>query len=646
MKRFFNLITAACLIVGIIMSSLVFVSGKGSLNLKAAEAGSDYVQLSWDSAGTGAKYNVYYYRNGFEDKKFVSTTSSRSVKINGLRSYTDYTFYVITSDGKQSDQVSTKTRGKMNQMTLTYSVDGTTVKLNWDSAGSAPYSIYYMRVNSDSDYKLLKETKSCSVTITGLQPETSYFFRVYSKNEEYFGMCGVESGKKSSSESSKSSSESKSKAKLLANEIKNNSYTTTSSSVYIQNPIDYFGSSISQMKCGTVKDTYSITLEGSDDYMSLIDSYFRTITNGNYNMSLVSDFSERTFTGYAKFEYAVKYTGKGTVRHKEKTFYKNVEGNITCYGYLEKTGKFHAYISIPTEMDMVDMGLRLNGKNVSCEYAGESSTSGLKLNSDGSYSTSDDRLTVKVGKACVIKDGKKYTGTVKFDSTYKPRYCFTVSNFDGDDALMAVVDPETFKTGIIYNFSDMTLNTTSTITDFENTLFSGIGKWITKCLFIKRGRSALEFPQPGGRGGMSNATVRVMYADDNVAVVYMYAEMDSKPYKYEVLCAVDISKPKDTESSGSKSSSGSDTSFDSSGSRRDKFVPEYKTICWKCHGEGELACDRCKGTGRIYKTVSVPNYTGKQTTQKTTWSRCSSCGGDGKVDCNKCDDGWIIVRGG
>ena len=56
---------------------------------------------------------------------------------------------------------------------------------------------------------------------------------------------------------------------------------------------------------------------------------------------------------------------------------------------------------------MTDLGLRLGGKNVSVELPGQSSSAELVENADGSFSTSDGRMTVTPGQAMILTPEKK-----------------------------------------------------------------------------------------------------------------------------------------------------------------------------------------------------------------------------------------------
>ena len=81
-------------------------------------------------------------------------------------------------------------------------------------------------------------------------------------------------------------------------------------------------------------------------------------------------------------------------------------------------------------------------------------------------------------------------------------------------------------------------------------------------------------------------------------------------------------------SSGSSSLGGSSRSSSSSATRTKR--------CTKCGGDGKVNCSRCNGSGGKYVYGSTPNYSGKSKTTTRTWENCSKCRGSGTQDCSVC----------
>ena len=78
-------------------------------NLRNGTPGTDNVTISWDNAGSGISYRVYWNRhqNNFLQARVLSTTTRTSMEITGLTPNTNYYFWVISiQDNRESDRSS------------------------------------------------------------------------------------------------------------------------------------------------------------------------------------------------------------------------------------------------------------------------------------------------------------------------------------------------------------------------------------------------------------------------------------------------------------------------------------------------------------------------------------------------------------
>jgi len=64
---------------------------------------------------------------------------------------------------------------------------------------------------------------------------------------------------------------------------------------------------------------------------------------------------------------------------------------------------------------------------------------------------------------------------------------------------------------------------------------------------------------------------------------------------------------------------------------------QKKKTCPTCKGTTLVNCKKCHGTGTIRKSRSQPGRMFKKEYEE----KCSVCGGDGKVTCTACRDGWL-----
>ena len=63
-----------------------------------------------------------------------------------------------------------------------------------------------------------------------------------------------------------------------------------------------------------------------------------------------------------------------------------------------------------------------------------------------------------------------------------------------------------------------------------------------------------------------------------------------------------------------------------------------KIKCWKCHGDGTIACTQCDGFGKTYSYIQTPNYAGDLTPNNgsAVGSTCMKCHGSGSITCPNC----------
>ena len=71
-------------------------------------------------------------------------------------------------------------------------------------------------------------------------------------------------------------------------------------------------------------------------------------------------------------------------------------------------------VDVSPDLRVCDLGLRRNGTVADVRPQGASAGAGLVRLADGSYQTSDGRLTAPVGTATVLRDGTEYNTTASF----------------------------------------------------------------------------------------------------------------------------------------------------------------------------------------------------------------------------------------
>ncbi|MCI7812449.1 MAG: hypothetical protein SO016_12470 [Lachnospiraceae bacterium] len=318
------------------------------------------------------------------------------------------------------------------------------------------------------------------------------------------------------------------------------SYTITSDSVYIQDPIDFCGSALSYSAISTSGNYNVRNFTGTGADKAVMEAYVKAICDGNYNLRLSQEYEQSYSSSF--FSWGLDYTGSGNVSDTVNVTYTDSNCTICIYGTIERDNMKIA-VWIPQSMEQVDLGLRYGGANQTVTIAGPSASAGLYKLSDGSFETTDGRLSTSLGYATVLRDGTPYIteATFKRDSQ-SSRDELWVRDFYRDETLFFCAPQNRLMTGDVYTLKDLIqeaswLNRSRTVLgnadDFDDytwTLFFGAGHdgdFITPLL--------ADFNE------FEDLTVRVMYWDKNVeAVYYIYAEFNSSPYVIEALCAVDL----------------------------------------------------------------------------------------------------------
>ena len=141
------------------------------------------VTLEWNAVAKAESYNVY------DGTKLLANVTETTYKAEGLKTYTEYGFVIKSVAGDEesfaSETIVAKTKdlavGKPSN--LTAEVTGpTTVVLKWEAAENAlGYNIYEI-VSGNAEY--IDMAEGTTYTVTGLTPNTPYFFAVTAVRNE------------------------------------------------------------------------------------------------------------------------------------------------------------------------------------------------------------------------------------------------------------------------------------------------------------------------------------------------------------------------------------------------------------------------------------------------------------------------------
>lgn len=193
-------------------------------------------------------------------------------------------------------------------------------------------------------------------------------------------------------------------------------------------------------------------------------------------------------------------------------------------------------VSVSPSLQMCDTGLRRGGAVVKETVAGPSAGAGLLRLGDGSYQTTDGRLTAAVGNAMVIRDGKTYTCDARWEVEKEDERLW-VEDYYRNEGFLFEVPKSSLMEGDVLLASDLMRERYYTT---EKDSLDGFN-WHTP-LFALAYNGMWKGPELNGTD-YEALTVRVMYYQKGGdAVYYVYAKLNyTEPSEVEALVAVNMS---------------------------------------------------------------------------------------------------------
>ena len=181
-----------------------------------------------------------------------------------------------------------------------------------------------------------------------------------------------------------------------------------------------------------------------EDYIAMLEAR---------GFTLVEYFSESYSSGGS-------YRSWGLIHEDEpdwKTFrqqFADGDCHICIWKSRSSYGTNSNRISWSPDITMCDLGLRSDGTTAPLTPQGPSAEAGLLKLSDGSFQTTDGRLTVPAGGAAIIRNGELLTGTVTFETTEKGKDVLTVGGYlEGEQLVFTAeegyVTPRKRKSGLV-----------------------------------------------------------------------------------------------------------------------------------------------------------------------------------------------------
>jgi len=194
------------------------------VHVREVTVDTDRITLSWDSAGVGLAYRVYYHKKDEPSTMTIKTVYDTMTDITGLTSDTEYSFWVTSVQGDLESEKSLELPVKTSQavqssineppttqrqetqqpaaqqqeeqhpadpplppIVLTFVIppEPDSVTLNWNNVGSGiSYIVYFSEKDDLSQVKTWEETTKTTSTVNGLEGDRFYYFWVLLKQDK------------------------------------------------------------------------------------------------------------------------------------------------------------------------------------------------------------------------------------------------------------------------------------------------------------------------------------------------------------------------------------------------------------------------------------------------------------------------------
>lgn len=317
-------------------------------------------------------------------------------------------------------------------------------------------------------------------------------------------------------------------------------HTYSPDAAFMQDMVTYCAGRLSYDEIDDSSNYMVRNYKGSKSDYQLVKDYVDMLVETNPYLEL-QHFHEKTYDD-TFYSFAIDYTGNVNLGPQtEQTFTDNM-CDIMLYGTIERD-RLELAVWTPANMELVDLGMRYGGEQADVSIGGESALAGLYRNADGTFETTDGRFWVAPGEAMILRDGFAYTTEATFDRDDEGnRDRIWMRYFYRNETLHFSYPTRSLMAGDVFRLSDFNqesswlvrdrgiLDDEKSLTSYRwDGLFLGAnhdGDWMT--------------PINAPSSSFSDATVRVMYMDNEIAVFYIYAEYTTSPLVMEALCAVPL----------------------------------------------------------------------------------------------------------
>lgn len=217
----------------------------------------------------------------------------------------------------------------------------------------------------------------------------------------------------------------------------------------------------------------------------------------------------------------------------------SVYSKTQCHVAIRKTDDTRKFrIDVSPDLLVCDVGLRRDGSVADVRPQGASAGAGLIRLADGSYQTSDGRLTAAVGTAMVLRDGVAYNTTATF-ALESGNETILTGNYYRDQFIYLLHRENALMTGDIFREQDLAGSVSRSEMQLKSVTTRTYGD--KPAVLIAHGTTALlpSYTQ----NNYEQLTMQVMYYQPGSdAVYYVYGRFADKtePKEVEALIAVNM----------------------------------------------------------------------------------------------------------
>ncbi len=301
-----------------------------------------------------------------------------------------------------------------------------------------------------------------------------------------------------------------------------------------------------------VRDEKTCYRQWTDDCqvndLPLIKAYVELLC-AEYGFSLVGEPFYLEDPGYyrIKYEYVLQYAGESHASESAvESEFSDSYGDLIITGYAtnkyaetEGERELHSRIDYAKWLIPVDNGIRHGSQGRYETYVGTSFGAGLNRLKDGTFQTTDGRLSVMPGQGLFLVDGtaKTYSAWMEWSHKDEQKRICVENKFGVRQMELHLPITKPVSSGDVFTVNEMNSEGNGEYKSVPNhdTMFA-----------ILHGEYYL-LPKIGLFGTMSRFNARMMYwnEDEEIAVFYFCAQFTAEPKEIEGLVAVSMSTNSD-----------------------------------------------------------------------------------------------------